>query len=79
MTTTVSITSQWQIYLPQSVRKAMGLTHPTQAKLEVKNKKLTVTPYQSPILSMIGKYSHLKPIKPIDLDNPRDFIDYSDL
>lgn len=79
METTVSITSQWQIYLPQSVRKAMGLTHPTQAKLEVKNKQLTVTPYQSPILSMYGKYAHIKPKKPIDLDNIRDYVDYSDL
>ena len=79
MTTTVSITSQWQIYLPQSVRKAMGLTHPSQAKLEVKNRRLTVTPYQSPILKMVGKYKHIKPSKPIDLDNIRDYIDYSDL
>lgn len=57
----------------------MGKTHPTQAKLKVKNKKLTVTPYQSPILSMYGKYAHIKPTKPIDLDNIRDYIDYSNL
>jgi bifunctional DNA-binding transcriptional regulator/antitoxin component of YhaV-PrlF toxin-antitoxin module len=79
METTVSITKQWQIYLPQKVRKAMGLKHPTQAKLNVANKTLTITPTTSPYLKHVGKYTHLKPIKPIDLDNIRDFIDYSDL
>ena len=77
METIVSITSQWQIYLPQSVRKAMGLKHPTQAKLTVKNKQLMVTPYESPILSMFGKYAKIKPSHPINLDRIRDIIDYT--
>lgn len=79
METIVSITSQWQIYLPQEIRKAMGLKHPTQAKLQVKNKQLTLTPVTSPYLKSVGKYAHLKPVKPIDLDNIRDYIDYSNL
>ena len=79
MTTTVSITRQWQIYIPQSIRKELGLKYPTQAKLEVKNKKLTVTPKSNPYLKLVGKYAHIKPVKPIDLDNIRDYIDYSKL
>ena len=79
MTTTVSITSQWQIYLPQKIRQAMGLKYPTQAKLTVKNKKLTVTPTTSPYLKLVGKYTHIKPVRPINLDRIRDDVNYTEI
>lgn len=79
MTTTVSITSQWQIYIPEDVRRAIGLTQPSQAKLEIKDNSLIITPQASPFLKLAGKYAHLKPVKPINLDHLRDYIDYSDL
>ncbi|HWS23534.1 MAG TPA: AbrB/MazE/SpoVT family DNA-binding domain-containing protein [Anaerolineales bacterium] len=77
MTTTVSITSQWQIYLPEQIRKALGLSKPTQATLTVHGDKLIVTPKTSPFLTMAGKYIHKKPTQPINLNRVRDLVDYT--
>lgn len=76
---TVPITRQWQIYIPEKIRELLNLTSPGQAKLEVQNGKLIITPYRSPIRDMAGKYHKYYEKNPIDLDNIRDYIDYSDL
>lgn len=75
----MTITQQWQIYIPQAVRKALKLKPTSRLKAQVKNQRLIITPEESPILKLAGKYKHFKPKKPIDLDNIRDYIDYSDL
>jgi AbrB family looped-hinge helix DNA binding protein len=77
MKTTVSITKNYQIHIPKAIREAIGLNKPGQAKIETNGKSIIITPTQSPFLKMAGKYSHLKPSKKIDIDNIRDYIDYS--
>lgn len=77
MTHIVAITSNFQIHIPKSVRKQIGLTKPGQAKLEVKDKSVIITPQESPFLKSMGKYAHIKPVKPIDLDNVRDYVDWT--
>lgn len=76
---TVSITPKWQIHIPVSVRKELGLTKPTQADVYVDGDTIIVRPKESAILAHGGKYHGLKPIKPIDITHIRDYIDYSNL
>ena len=76
---TVSITPKWQIHIPVSIRKELGLTNPTQADVYVENNTLIVKPRRSSILAMGGKYKNLKPIKPVNITHIRDYIDYSKL
>lgn len=75
----MTITRQWQIYIPESVREALKITKPSRIKAEIKGKSLVLTPQESPVLKLAGKYKHLKPKKPINLDRIRDYIDYSQL
>lgn len=79
MITTITITRQWQIYIPEKVRAKIGLKKPGKATVEVKGKKLIVTPKKSEVLKLAGKYKDLYAKKPIDIDNIRDYIDYSKL
>lgn len=74
---TVSITPKWQIHIPVSVRKKLGLTKPTQADVSVEGDTIVVRPRPSTILSLEGKYSHKKPTRPIDITHIRDEIDYA--
>ncbi len=76
---TVSITPKWQIHIPVSIRKELGLTNPTQADVYVENNTLIVKPKRSKILEMGGSLANKKPLRPINIDKIRDFIDYSDL
>ena len=77
MITTISITRQWQIYIPEKVRAKLGLKKPGKATVEVRGKKLIITPKESEVLKLAGKYKHLYKKDPIDIDNVRDYIDYS--
>jgi len=79
MNTTITITSQWQIYIPEKVRQMIGLTKPGKAELEVKKDRLVIKPKKSAVLKLAGKYKNVKPVKKIDIDNIRDQIDYADL
>ncbi len=76
---TVSITSKWQVHIPVSIRKMLKLEKPVQAVISVHAGKIVIKPEKSTILTMGGKYKGLKPIKPINLDRVRDYIDYSEL
>jgi len=79
MNTTTMITSQWQVYLPESVREIMGLTVPGQAELEVVEDGVIIRPKKSAVLKLAGKYKDLAKKRKIDLENIRERIDYSNL
>lgn len=79
MTQTIAITKQWQIHIPKAIRKAIGLVKPGVAEIKVEADKIIITPKKSSILELAGKYSHLYKKNPIDIDNIRNNIDYSDL
>lgn len=74
---TVSITPKWQLHIPIAVRKKLNLKKPSQADIFVRNQEIVVRPRQSRVLKLAGKYKGVKPVKHIDLDHVRDFIDYS--
>ena len=49
-------------------------------KMKTKRKKRSKkSPQKSEVMKLMGKYKHLKPTKKIDIDNIRDYIDYSNL
>lgn len=77
MQTTISITRKWQIHIPKAARKALKLEKPGMAELEVKDNNLVITPIKSKILELAGKYEKYTRGKKINLDNIRDYIDYS--
>ena len=75
---TTTITSNFQVYLPEDIRKMMEITKSSRAYISVNEKKeIIVKPIVSKILAAAGSLSHLKPNKKIDIDNIRDYIDYS--
>ncbi|PIP61670.1 hypothetical protein COW99_02770 [Candidatus Roizmanbacteria bacterium CG22_combo_CG10-13_8_21_14_all_38_20] len=76
---TVSITPKWQIHIPVSIREELGLTTPAQADVFVEDEKIIIRPKESKIMRMGGSLSGKKPIRPINIDKIRDYIDYSDL
>lgn len=77
MEQTISITQQWQIYLPQNVRKKVGLTKPTMVNLRVEKGKIVVQPIKSRVLKLGGILSAAKPKTKINIEKIRDSIDYS--
>lgn len=79
MQATISITSKWQIHIPKAARKALGLTKPGKVEVKTYRNKLLLTPIESPILKLAGKYEKYAKGKKINLDRIRDYIDYSDL
>lgn len=79
MNTTITITQQWQIYIPEKVRELLDLVNPVRARLEVKDKSIVITPQPSAVLSLAGKYKTLAAKKRINLDRIRERIDYSRL
>lgn len=79
MDTIITITQQWQIYIPEKVRELLDLVNPVKARLEVKDKSIVITPQKSAILSLAGKYKALMTKKRINLDRIRERIDYSRL
>lgn len=79
MQTTIAITSKWQIHIPKAARKALNLTKPSRVEVETKGNKLVLTPIESPILKLAGKYEKYAKGKKINLAKIRDYIDYSDL
>lgn len=77
MTTTIAITSNWQVHIPKTIRKQAGLKKPSKATIKVKGGTIIIKPQESEVLKLVGKYKHLYKKKPIDIDNIRDHIDYS--
>lgn len=79
MNTTITITQQWQVYIPEKVRELIGLVDPGQAELEVKGDSMVIRPKKSAVLKLAGKYKNLVKNKKINLDDVRDRVDYSNL
>lgn len=77
MQTTISITSKWQIHIPKAARKALKLTKPTQVEVKTEGNKLVLTPVESKILKLAGKYAKYAKGKKINLARIRNYIDYS--
>ncbi|OGG13195.1 hypothetical protein A3D77_00545 [Candidatus Gottesmanbacteria bacterium RIFCSPHIGHO2_02_FULL_39_11] len=79
MEATISLTSKWQIHIPKKMRSVLGSKKPGMVKIKAEKNKLTISPARSPILELGGKYHHyhLKH-KDVDIDNIRDYIDYSE-
>ena len=73
----ISITRQWQIYLPESIRKKIDLKKPGKAMVSIKGKKIIVEPLKSQILSLAGTLVGRKLKRKIKIDKIRDYIDYS--
>lgn len=77
MQTTISITNKWQIHIPKAARKVLKLTKPGRIEIRTERNKLVLTPVESKILKMAGKYEKYGRSKKINLDRIRDYIDYS--
>jgi len=76
-TITTNITRRWQVYLPEEIREAVGLNRPLKAKIEVKGKKIIISPLASEVLSVAGILKGKKPKRKLNLEKVRDHIDYS--
>lgn len=74
----VSLTNRWQIHVPKAIRSALGKKKPSMVRVKAENGKLVITPEKSKIIELGGKFHkyYLKNPK-IDIDNIRDYIDYS--
>ena len=79
MLTTITATRQWQVHIPKSLREAIGWERPGKATAKAVKGKIVIEPQESEIMKLAGSLSHIKPTKKIDIDNIRDYIDYSDL
>ncbi len=81
METSVTITPKFQVSIPVSIRKYLGMTKHGKAKITAKmigkRKIIILEPDESDILSLAGIFKGSKPIRPVDVDNIRDEVDYS--
>lgn len=77
MTSTITITNNWQLHVPLAMREIVGLKKPGLVTVQAKKGALIIKPKKSKIMSLAG-FLHDKYVKnPIDIDNIRDYIDYS--
>lgn len=77
MTSTVTITNNWQLHVPLAMRAIVGFKKPGVVTVQAKRGALVIKPQKSKILALAGSLHHLYKKKPIDVDNLRDIIDYS--
>lgn len=75
----IAITSKWQIHIPLKIRQDLNWTKPSLVKISAQKQKIILQPQPSQILKLAGKFSHKKPVRKINLEKIRDFIDYSQL
>lgn len=73
----LTITRQWQIYLPEEIREQINLQKPGRAKAMVKKGQIIIKPLKSQVLSLAGILAGQKPKKPVRIEKIRDYIDYS--
>lgn len=74
------MTRSWQVYIPEQIRKSMGIDAPTLFEATVKDNSLVLKPTKSRFLELGGALNKYHKKNPnIDIDNIRDYIDYSDL
>lgn len=77
MEMTISITNSWQLHIPKTARELLGMEKPGLVKANVEKGKLIITPKKSGLLALAGSLQHHYHKKPIDVDNIRGVIDYS--
>lgn len=80
MNTVLTITRQWQIYIPEKIRQLLDLEPSDLFEVEVKGKTLVLKPKKSEVSKLAGKYKHLQKVtqqKKINLDKIRDQVDYA--
>ena len=72
-----TITPQFQVHIPVSIRKQIGLKKHGRARILAKGNKMIIEkiPETESILSLAGKY---KVKNPIPAEKIRDYIDYAD-
>ena len=70
-----TITPKFQVHIPVSIRKKIGLTKHGRAIIRAEKKKIIIEPMEFDILSLAGKY---KVKNPIPAEKIRDYIDYAD-
>lgn len=77
MQTTTTITPKFQVHIPVSIRKKVGLTQHGKAIIRAEKSKIIIelVDKKKGILSLAGKY---KVKNPIPAEKIRDFIDYSE-
>lgn len=77
MSTTLTMTRQWQIYIPEKIRKLLDLELTDRWEVKVKGKdELILKKTKSPVLKLAGSVKTPPGVK-VDLDNIRDQIDYA--
>lgn len=78
LTTYTTITPNFQLHIPVSIRKTIGLKKHGKAIIKADQGNIVIQPMkESPVLKLAGTLKAFKPLKKIDLDNIRDYIDYS--
>jgi len=76
METYATITPNWQLHIPVSIRKTAGLTSHGRVKIRTQKNKIIITKPKKSILDWAGAF---RVKNPIPADKIRDYIDYSDL
>lgn len=79
MSTVVTITPQWQVYIPIWIRQLISLSKPGRATVAVENDSIVITPKQSSLLRLGAKYKSIAQKKRVNLERIRDRIDYGNL
>ena len=74
MDTYGTITPNWQLHIPVSVRKTAGFKSHGKVKFTAKKGRLSIEPIKTDFLSLAGAF---KVKHPISADKIRDHIDYS--
>lgn len=77
MQTTISMTSNWQIHLPLEMRLKLGIDRATQFFAKIQNGTIVLKPQKE--IPMMKYFGAFKSKKKLDMENLRDYIDYSDL
>ncbi|KKU71045.1 MAG: hypothetical protein UX97_C0013G0019 [Candidatus Beckwithbacteria bacterium GW2011_GWA2_47_25] len=73
-----TITPRYQLHIPVSIRKAVGLTRHGRTVIRADGNKIIIEPVkESAILMLAGSLKDKKPTKKINIDKIRDYIDYS--
>lgn len=77
MNMTIAVTSKWQLHIPRQARELSGFDKPSMVTMTVKKGAITIKPKKSAFLSLAGslRLAHLK--NPVDIDDIRNYIDYS--
>jgi len=78
MVTSTTITSKWQMTIPKSVRKAIGLKRPGRVVLTVEpNRKAFIIGEPPSLLDLAGKFTPKNKKKIINAVKARDLLETS--